>query len=80
MTTNPYLSKEVLQRRVFNPYYYDLHVKEFLVGKTKQYIDPKNNRNNKNKLKNEEQGFHDLRQLTSFFSEEVGDEVHATYC
>ena len=43
MTTNPYLSKEVLQRRVFNPYYYDLHVKEFLVGKTKQYIDPNDN-------------------------------------
>ena len=41
MIVNPNLSKEVLQRRVFNPYYYDLHVKEFLVGKTKQYIDPK---------------------------------------
>jgi len=38
MPTNPYLSKDVLQRRVFNPYYYDLHVKEFLIGKTRQYI------------------------------------------
>ena len=34
MTNNTPLSQEVLQRRVFNPYYYDLHVKEFLVGKT----------------------------------------------
>jgi len=32
------LSDEVLQRRVFNPYYYDLHTKEFLIGKTKDYI------------------------------------------
>jgi 2-polyprenyl-3-methyl-5-hydroxy-6-metoxy-1,4-benzoquinol methylase len=38
MTNNTQLSQEVLQRRVFNPYYYDLHVKEFLVGKTKPYI------------------------------------------
>jgi len=29
------LSKEVLQRRVFNPYYYELHVKEF----TKDHLD-----------------------------------------
>ncbi len=29
------LSDEVLQRRVFNPYYYDLHTKEFLIGKPK---------------------------------------------
>ena len=40
MTNNSQLSQEVLQRRVFNPYYYDLHVKEFLVGKTKPYINP----------------------------------------
>ena len=33
------LSKEVLQRRVFNPYYYDLHVKEFMLGQTKDHID-----------------------------------------
>ena len=33
------LSKEVLQRRVFNPYYYDLHVKEFMLGQTKQHLD-----------------------------------------
>ena len=41
MIANPNLSKEVLQRRVFNPFYYDLHIKEFLIGKTKPYIDPK---------------------------------------
>ena len=35
------LSKEVLQRRVFNPYYYDLHVKEFMLGQTKEHLDPK---------------------------------------
>ena len=34
-----FLSKEVLQRRVFNPYYYDLHVKEFMLGQTKDHID-----------------------------------------
>ena len=34
------LSKEVLQRRVFNPYYYDLHIKEFMLGKTKEHLDP----------------------------------------
>ena len=57
-----------------------LRHKAYLMTWIKQYIDPRNNRNNKTKMKNEEKGFHDLRQLTSFFSEEVGDEVYSICC
>ena len=57
-----------------------LRHKAYLMTLIKQYIDPRNNRNNKIKFENEEKGFHDLRQLSSFFSEEVGDEVYAICC
>ena len=57
-----------------------LQHKAYLMTWIRQYIDPRTNKNNKNNMKNDEKGFHDLRQLTSFFSEEVVDEVYAIYC
>ena len=46
----------------------------------RQYIDPRSNKSHKIKHKNDEKGSHDLRQIETFFAEEVSDEVYAMYC
>ena len=46
----------------------------------RQYIDPRSNKTTKTKHKNDERGFYDLRQIETFFAEEVTDEVYAMYC
>ena len=54
--------------------------KAYLMTWIKQHIDPKSPKTNKIRNKNEEKGFHDLRQMETFFAEEVTDEVYAMCC
>ena len=46
----------------------------------KQYVDPKVNSSRKLRNKNEERGFHDFRQIETFFAEEILDEVYMVTC
>jgi len=54
--------------------------KAYLMTWLKQYIDPRNNSSNRLKKKNEERGFYDFKQIETFFSEEVSDEVYMVSC
>ena len=54
--------------------------KAYLMTWLKQYVDPKVNSSRKLRNKNEERGFHDFRQIETFFAEEILDEVYMVTC
>jgi hypothetical protein len=57
-----------------------LRHKACLMTWIRQYVNPRNNENNRTKQKNEERGFYELKHFATFFTEEVVDEVHTSYC